>query len=322
MPKISIIIPIYNVEEYLFKSLNSVLNQTFKDFEVIMVNDGSTDSSVEIAQTFVEKDSRFQLVNQENKGLSGARNTGLKSVNGDFVFYLDSDDYLTPNALELLFNASQKYEADAVQGNFYYDYSDYLLLNKQQDENEIVYSRDEAMMALLEHKIVLNFAWGKLIKKDLALQFQFPEGKYFEDTFWMAQLIHCCTKYIALNKPILYYLQRNSGISGGFSIRNLDQLELEVKRLEFIKSNYSEKHYQKALKLLIEKIIQHNRLIQYLNTNDALIYKEKLDAITRTLRLNTRISWWEHLNTLIKKITQRLFKSPTFIKIPKTNKNE
>lgn len=301
--KISIIIPIYNVEQFISKCLESVMQQTFTDFEVILVNDGSTDKSIEIAKQFAENDARFRIITQDNKGLSGARNTGVKEAKGNYVFYLDSDDYLVPKALELLVKAAEKYQADAIQGNFYYDYPDHLLLNKQQKEKEVVYTRDEAMMALLQHKTVLNFAWGKLIKTKLAKQFLFPEGKFYEDTLWMAQLLHHCNQYVALNIPILYYLQRPSGISGGFSIRNLDQLEGEVDRIHFLQQNYPAGYVHQALQLLNQKVIQHTSLLHFLNEQEQIVYIRKLNEIENEFGLK-QLFYLEYnkINQTVKKI--------------------
>src|SRR5690554_7549539 len=116
------------------------------------------------------------------------------------------------------------------------------------------------MWALLEHKTVLNFAWGKLIRRNLAQKHTFPEGKYYEDTFWKHKIIHEAKIYVALKHPVLFYLQRESAISGAFSIRNLDQLEGELQRLKFIKKYYPKKFEDQALKLLNQKDRKSTRL--------------------------------------------------------------
>ena len=114
MPKISVIIPVYNVEKYLSQCLDSILNQTFKDFECICVNDGSTDKSLAILQEYVNKDDRIKIINQENKGLSGARNSALKIVNGKYITFIDSDDFVTIDYLEKLINIAEKEDSDIV----------------------------------------------------------------------------------------------------------------------------------------------------------------------------------------------------------------
>jgi len=321
-PLVSIIIPIYNVEAYLTDCLSSVKNQTYQHFEAILVNDGATDSSAVIAEELIRNDTRFRLIHQENKGLSGARNTGLKEAKGDFVFYLDSDDILTSKALELLVNAAVKYDADIVQGNFYYDYPDYMLLNNQQRETKVVYSREEAMWALLEHKTVLNFAWGKLIKRDLAQKYTFPKGKFYEDTFWKYKIIHEAKKYVALKQPVLYYLQRGSAISGTFSIRNLDQLEGELQRLKFIKKYYPKRFENQALKLLNHKIIHHYSLLPNLEEEDRQAYRNRLEMIEETLQLKQKFpkasnGLYKKMNRFAQRVKDRIFGSNDWQRIAK-----
>ena len=117
-PAISLVMPVYNVERYLSRALESVQNQTFKNFELIIVNDGSTDKSKEIAESFCDKNENFILINQENEGPSVARNTGLKVCKGDYIGFMDSDDSLEPEFLESLYNAAIENDADIVCCNF------------------------------------------------------------------------------------------------------------------------------------------------------------------------------------------------------------
>lgn len=321
-PTISVIIPIYNVEKYLLNCLQSVAAQTFPDFEALLIIDGATDQSAIIAEEFSKTDSRFRIIYQENKGLAGARNTGLSLVCGKYVFYLDSDDYLVPQAFQTLYNATKRNIADVVQGNFYYDYPDHLLLNNQQKKKELIYTRHEAMWALLEHRTVLNFAWGKLIKTDLAKKYPFPEGKYFEDTFWMAQIINGCETYVALKEPVLYYLQRETSISGGFSLRNLDQLEGEVQKIEVLRFAYPEVYVMKALHNLNSKIIQYLALMENLSKDEEEKFKEILVDLQRTYNLKETFpeqynEFFKTLRRIKNKLKHICMSNAKFVKIQK-----
>ncbi|HTO14253.1 MAG TPA: glycosyltransferase family 2 protein [Edaphocola sp.] len=319
---ISVVIPIYNVNTYLEKCVSSVISQSYKNLEIILVNDGSTDNSGEIAEDFAKNDKRIKVVHQENGGLSAARNTGLKHTSGDYVFYLDSDDYLASNALELLIGAAIKYNAEIVQANFYYDYPDYLLLNIQQKEEEIVYQMDKAIWALLEHKTVFNFAWGKLIKSELAKKYLFPMGKFYEDGFWKYKIIFDSKVYVSLKIPILYYLQRGNAISGNFSMRNLDQLEGEIQRIEFIKENFSEKYYDLALAQLNKKIILHKSLLNKLDKDEAEIYSKKIQQIQNQFHLTEKFpssnsSFFKKAKRIQSAIKSRLNKDKNWKRIKK-----
>lgn len=285
MALISVIIPYYNVESYIDQCLASVVNQTHKALQIILVNDGSVDGSHRIAQTYAEQDSRITIVEQSNRGLSAARNTGLKYVEGDYVFYLDSDDYLEEYAIEVLLRKAVKYKADVVQGNFYYDYEDHLLINKSQNQEDVVYNRYQAMEALLDHTIIMNFAWGKLIKAPLAKSVLFPEGKYFEDTLWQTQIIHQTEVYVTTNVPILYYLQRSSGISGEISTKHLDKLDGEHKRLQFIKKHYPKLFY-KAFTKFNKLILQIQNLTNQLLSNDQLLFEKKIEELKSYWKLD------------------------------------
>ena len=117
-PHVSIIVPIFNVEELVIGCLTSIQKQTFTDFEVLCIDDGSTDKSGVLAEQFAEKDNRFRVIHQENKGLSGARNTGIKAAKGAYIYFVDSDDYIHPRALEILCDIMQKYPSDVVGGGF------------------------------------------------------------------------------------------------------------------------------------------------------------------------------------------------------------
>lgn len=113
-PKISVVIPVYNVENYLRQCLDSVINQTLDDIEIICVNDGSTDSSPDILEEYSRKDSRIRIISQENMGLSGARNTGMKYIKGEYVYFLDSDDYIELDALNQMYNISKNNSLDML----------------------------------------------------------------------------------------------------------------------------------------------------------------------------------------------------------------
>ena len=180
---VTVIIPIYNVEKYLRPCLDSVLGQTYQDLQIILVDDGSTDSCGLICEEYAARDPRITVVHKENGGLSDARNAGLPLVEGEFVFYLDSDDYLVPHALERLVNTQRERNADVVLGNFFYTFSDREYPPPTWCKEDTLLNNREAMEALIDGRIE-TFAWGKLIRRDCAVKYPFPKGKVFEDHFW------------------------------------------------------------------------------------------------------------------------------------------
>ena len=213
MVKVSIGIPIYNVEEYLRECLDSIMNQTFKNFEVIMVDDGSTDNSFNICQEFAARDSRFKLIHQANIGVAGARNTCLKHMKGEYISWVDSDDKVEPNYLERLLEVQNETQADLVDGynygfkdgmRYYYDLTH---ISPTLDAVEI--SKEELCLRLLEgFRIVL---WGNLAKKELYQGVYFITGKNYEDNGTRFKLYFRANKIVILPEPLYGYREERKG---------------------------------------------------------------------------------------------------------------
>ena len=241
--KISIIVPIYNVENYLAQCLDSLYLQTTSSMEVILINDGSTDKSLEICKEYQNQYPNTIIINKENGGLSDARNAGIALATGKYIYYLDSDDWLAPNALEQLYNYAEEHQCEVVQGNFYYTYRDHLLLDNRyikEEQSSFILPRKKAMKELIKNEYIKNFAWGKLYLTSIAKKHPFKKGAYFEDAFWQHHIINEVNRYGVLPTPLYYYRQRENSISGNFSIRNLDLLKGYEERLKFIQKEFPE----------------------------------------------------------------------------------
>ena len=234
---ISVIIPIYNVLPYLSYCLDSLFKQADEMMEVILVNDGSTDDSLSICREYAQRKSNAIVINKDNGGLSDARNVGTKAATGDYIFYLDSDDWLAPDAIKSLYEFAIENDCEIVQGGFYYAYDDHLLYDNKY-KKPFVWDRHEAMLELIKNDYVKNFAWGKLYRADIVKKHQFPEGKYYEDSYWQHLIIHECKRYGIVPTPLYYYRQRSLGISGEFSLKNLDLLRGYEERLKFVQLYY------------------------------------------------------------------------------------
>lgn len=236
---ISVIVPVYNVEGYLRICLDSLYSQIEDDMEIILVNDGSTDNSLAVCMEYAKRYKNTIVLDKENGGLSDARNAGTELATGEYIYYLDSDDWLSPGAIKTLYDYAVENQCEVVQGGFYYAYDDYLLFDNRYKQ-PFSLERYEAMLELIRNKNVKNFAWGKLYRVDLVKRHQFPKGKFFEDAYWQHLVIHEVTKYGIVPFPLYYYRQRNTGISGVFSVKNLDLLKGYEERLNFINKNYPE----------------------------------------------------------------------------------
>lgn len=237
---VSIVVPIYNVSVYLRKCLDSVYSQIEENWEVILVDDGSTDESGIICEEYRQKYSQTLVIHKENGGLSDARNAGIEIAKGEYIYFLDSDDWLSPNAIHTLLDFAIKNNCEIVQGGFYYAYNDYLLYDNRRidiDQTPFVLNREEVMVELIKNEYVKNFAWGKLYKTSIVKKYLFQKGKYFEDSYWQHHIVNEANNYGVIPTPLYYYRQRESSISGLFSIKSLDLLKGYEERLNFV-SNY------------------------------------------------------------------------------------
>ena len=234
---ISIVIPVYNVEKYLKDCMESVLAQTCTDFEVILVDDGSTDDCPGICDVYAAQDTRVQVIHKANGGLSDARNAGTEKAAGEWILYLDSDDYLEKNALETLAKLQQEYQSDIVIANYSYLYEDHEDIAETQYRMITEFDNHSAMEALITGKIQ-NFAWGKLIRTDIAKKHTFPEGKIFEDHYWTHEVFADADTVVFCPIPLIHYRQRNNSISYTMNLERLDILDGWSVRMDFLEKNY------------------------------------------------------------------------------------
>lgn len=214
--KITVIVPVYNVENYLRKCLDSIITQTYKNIEIVVVNDGSTDASGEICKEFAEMDHRITYIEQENAGLSAARNTGLNNMSGNYVTFVDSDDWIELDYVETLYKKITEYQADIAVGNYYsFNESEGMFYFHISGDSyyEKVYDNVSIFENLYETQEMRSFAlisaWGKLYKARLFEQLRFDMGKLGEDGYLNQKVYLLSEKVIYLNKSLYAYRIRN-----------------------------------------------------------------------------------------------------------------
>lgn len=217
---ISVIIPVYNVENYLNECLDSVYNQKFKDIEIICVNDGSTDNSLEILQNYAKKDSRIKIITQENHGLGHARNTGLKHATGEYVLFVDSDDILCENALEELYNHVSLNDSDVVIFNFFryngnvYAPTGIFSDNISEKGNMIDYTKCTFDYKAIKEYVMYDYfaVWFKMYKKEFLDKYEliFPVGIAYEDVLFQVKSFIYADKISFLPKHLYSYRTANS----------------------------------------------------------------------------------------------------------------
>lgn len=237
MKKVSIIIPVYNVEMYLRICIESVIKQTYEQLEILLVDDGSTDSSPEICDEYAQKDSRIRVIHKPNGGLSDARNTGIDAATGEFLFFVDSDDYIHPSAVSTLAELMQEEKADTVIGS-YQKIDDYVLPGRLAG-NTFIYAGGEEILELYKNqKADATVAVAKLYDRKLFQDVRFPVGKVHEDEFVTYRILFASKRIVYTEKVIYYYLQRQGSImNSGLSARELDLMDMCAETVEFYVKN-------------------------------------------------------------------------------------
>ena len=279
---ISVIIPVYNVELYLERCIDSVINQTYKDLEIILVDDGSTEKSSEICDQYKTKDRRIKVIHKENGGLSDARNHGFQVAVGEYVFFLDSDDWLHLDAIQVLHNLMIKHNAQISIANFCYQYDSRQII-AQEITDDIILNRNQAMELLLENKKIKNFAWGKLYKRELLINHPFPKGKLFEDIYWTHLIFDQAKKVVISSQVLVYYYQRSTSISYSFNIKKFDLIEGYLERRKFVKERYPiYLHYidEILFHLLLSLFVQS---VRYCNYKDQKKFKKRILSVGKNL---------------------------------------
>ncbi|NFH70319.1 glycosyltransferase [Clostridium botulinum] len=250
---ISVIIPVYNVEKYLERCIQSVINQTYNNLEIIIVDDGSTDGSSLLCDKYSEYDSRIVVIHKENGGLSDARNEGLKIAMGKYIAFLDSDDWIDLDYYEVLYNKMINTDSQIVIVGFLYVKDNKFIKPTFYLEDKLFTSK-EAIRELGKDELLTSHAWNKLFKKEVLADIQFPKGKTYEDIFIMHKIFQNAEKIAVISDFKNYYFLNKESISNTPSLKNrLDEFLAFKTRYEDLKDEYPEIK-DKMAKLVCDKI--------------------------------------------------------------------
>ena len=237
--KISVIVPIFNVEKYLTQCLESIINQTYQNLEIILVNDGSTDFSPSICDQFALQDRRIKVIHQISTGVAEARNTGLKNITGDFLSFIDADDIIVDNFHETMLRYLLESDADIIECGFhkFEKKIDFQLLPANSKPFEI-YNTISALELLMQEKLK-QVLWNKLYKVEVIKGVWFEKGKINEDDFWTYEVFGKTNKIAQIFDILYYYRQHSESIMGQpYSIQRLDGLTALEERIIFMKEHF------------------------------------------------------------------------------------
>jgi len=237
---ISVIIPVYKVEKYVEKCIQSVINQTYENLQIILVDDGSPDNCGKICDEYAKKDHRIEVIHKSNGGLSDARNKGLEIAKGEYIGFVDSDDYIEADMYEVLYNLLKQYNADVSICNFY-TVSQGKISIKNAENGIKEYNRIEILKEILLDKNIQSYAWNKLYKKELFDEIKYPIGKKYEDIGTTFFLLEKCNKVVVTGKSEYYYINRQDSIVNNVTESTItDYIELIIQRYDYIEENIKE----------------------------------------------------------------------------------
>ena len=281
---ITIVVPVYKVEEYLDRCVKSILNQTHKDWQLLLVDDGSPDNCPKLCEKYAEEDNRIFVIHQKNGGLSAARNTGLnwfyEQNNSDYITFLDSDDWLHPCYLEILLNG-------IVKNNVKISVCNYERVTKQiphKTFNDVNYELTTPEDFLVNHSWQYNYAPFKLFHKSVFVDVRFPLGKYFEDTFTTYKVLHKCKTIAYTSEGLYYYFLNDSGITRApWTTKELVIFDAMQEQMQFYKEKNLKRAYEKEFQLFVH---HHAYQIVRIKENKEDFKKNKviLKDIKKTLR--------------------------------------
>lgn len=251
---VSVIVPCYNVEEYIRLCINSILNQTYKNLEIFLVDDGSPDHCGDICDEYAKKDSRINVIHKKNGGLSDARNVALDVAKGEYIVFVDSDDYIAPHHIKGLYELIMKYNAEIAAN----PPCIFLQGGKpcpRGDDKVFIFSGHEALQNMFYQKQIDTSAWGKMYKRSLFEEIRYPYGLYFEDNPTTYKLLLKSNRVIFQNRQSYFYLIRSNSIEGTtFSKKKFDD---SLKIIDILESDKNLLIFSRALHCKIVSFAFH-----------------------------------------------------------------
>ena len=269
MPKVSVIVPFYNVEGYIEKCLDTLVNQTLEDIEIILVNDGSKDNSILIAKKFLENyPKKIVYLEKENGGLSDARNYGIPYAKGEYIAFLDSDDYVEKNMYEEMYALAKKENSDMVQCNFYWEYID---KNKKKIGDMQKYSNKKELITKGRVE-----AWNKLIKREILEneEIRFPKGLRYEDVEFTYKLAPYLEKVSFIDKPFIHYIQRQNSISNSQNERTAEIFDILDNVIKYYKEKNIYEEYKNELEYIYVKTVFCRSLLRMTKIEDVEVRRK------------------------------------------------
>ena len=300
---ISVIVPIYKVEQYLTRCVDSIMNQTYQNLEIILVDDGSPDRCPYICDEYASQDSRVKVIHKENGGLSDARNVGMKIVSGEYVCFIDSDDWIELSMIETLYNLLIAHDCDISSGGIKMVWEDnrpFQVLYPFEGCH-VLEDKEYALDCLMSNQYLVPMVWNKLYKTEIIKDIDFPKGKNHEDEYWSWRVISNANKIVCLETPMYNYLQRSGSIMRGSNFNPMFVLEAHCIRYEYITSHFPKLRDKCCINLLYICLFQAQRAKLVLNKNQYKYYYKQIRKIVKEHKPRT-----EYMKSLVLKRRVRI----------------
>ena len=289
MDLISVIVPVYKVEKYLDRCVQSIVDQTYRNLEIILVDDGSPDNCGAMCDAWAEKDPRFKVIHKVNGGLSDARNAGMAMATGEYIAFVDSDDWLHKEYVSLLYRAAKKYDVSLSA-------CDYLITSGGNeidafDEPELErHTAAQALEMLTNNRGYRAVAWNKLYHRSLLEGETYPVGRYHEDEFFSYRIMDKAENLAYVNAPLYYYFQRTGSIMQSASIKHLDALDAYLERLELFRQKYPELYREGKVKFCNACVNNYAEALKA-KPGDFAIYDRRIRAYRKRVRITAAEFW-------------------------------
>ena len=279
---ISLVVPIYKVEAYLPRCIDSILKQTYPNTELILVDDGSPDRCGEICEEYAAKDPRIRVIHKENGGLSDARNAGLSVAQGEYIAFVDSDDWVAPDYLEKMHDALVSWGADICECDVFLTTGEDAEPQRTPEQAD-VYDAETALKELILDQRFHQHVWNKLYHRKCIEGILFAKGKTNEDEFWTYQVFGKAKKIVRIDRVLYNYFQRAGSIMGtAYSLKRLDALEAKALRQQYVAERYPALSTVACLNLFESCLYAAQMSLRYLRGEEQREARRRIDLIRQS----------------------------------------
>lgn len=276
---ISIIVPVYNVEKYLDQCIESIINQTYKELEIFLIEDGSPDNCGSICDSWAKKDDRIKVFHVDNGGSARARNIGLLHAKGKYVGFVDADDFLMPSMYEILYKLAINSSAEITECGYYKVTSDVMhnSLNNLEGKTIRTFNTAEALLENVRDTVVQQVVWNKLYLKRIIGNTFFTEGKYIDDEFWTYKIIGSAKKIVSTTEKLYCYRQQEASMMHqSFSLRRMDALEAKLQRLKYLEQRFPSIVSEAKCNLYFTCIYLQQMALKDVNKKEQIVMRKKI----------------------------------------------